>query len=105
MLTTALSNIDVVFARNTFSTESLPYAFGKSIFNRFYKSLCGIDFKKDAPPFRVINKKIVNYILQHPRPNVSYRLLPKTAGFSVANLTYSSHSIFKRTRPWRQSVN
>ena len=37
-----------------------------------------------------MNKSVVNFILQHPQPAMTYRHLPATGGFTHVNLTYSA---------------
>jgi len=59
-------------------------------FNAVYKWLGGIHLAKEAPQFRILSKRVVNFILQHPQPALSYRHLPATAGFERANLRYRS---------------
>jgi hypothetical protein len=38
----------------------------------------------------VLNKRVANFILQHPQPAVTYRHLPASGGFAKVNLTYSA---------------
>jgi hypothetical protein len=45
---------------------------------------------KEAPQYRVLSRRIVNFILQHPQPATTYRHLPATGGFAQARLSYSS---------------
>jgi polyisoprenyl-phosphate glycosyltransferase len=91
MLERAASGADVVFARNTQKPpQTLAYRFGYSVFNVLYKWCTGIHLGNEAPKYRVLSNKVVNYILQHPKPSLIYRQLPATGGFIKANLTYSS---------------
>ncbi len=61
-----------------------------SCFNAVYKWVGGIHLAREAPQFRVLSKRVVNFVLQHPQPALSYRHLPATAGFERANLHYRS---------------
>ena len=91
MLDKAVSGADVVFANNKKKlAQSLAYRCAYAIFNGLYKSFNGIHLAKDAPHYRVLSKRVVNFILQHPHPAISYRHLPATGGFAHANLTYSA---------------
>lgn len=89
MLEPAVTGTDVVFARNQAPTRlGLAYRIANAAFNRIFRWLNGVDPGAEAPQYRVMSKKVVNYILQHPRPAAIYRLLPVTAGFTRANLAY-----------------
>lgn len=91
MLDAATTGADVVFAYNeTRQRRSFRYRFASAVFNRIYRSFTGIDLAKDAPHFRVLSKRVVNFVLQHPQPARAYRHLPASGGFSRANLRYSA---------------
>lgn len=91
MLDHAVKGTDVVFASNEQKQkQSLAYRTCFSIFNTLYKSFNGIHLAKEAPQYRVLSKRVVNFILQHPMPSVTYRHLPATGGFTQAHLTYSA---------------
>ena len=90
MLERAAGGADVVFACNDQKqSQSIAYRAASSIFNGMYKRLSGIDLAKEAPQYRLLSKRVVNFILQYPRPSIAYRYLPATAGFTRANLSYS----------------
>lgn len=89
MLDNAVEGNDVVFAHNKQKIkQGIFYQSAQSIFNNIYKWFNDIHLAKDAPSFRILSKKIVNFILQHPHPNIAYRHLPATSGFARSNLTY-----------------
>lgn len=91
MLDKAAGGADVVFANNQQKPpQSLAYRFAKTAFNSFYRAFNGINLSKEAPQYRILSKRVVNFILQHPQPAVSYRHLPATGGFSRVNLDYSA---------------
>lgn len=91
MLDKAVSGADVVFAKNKQKpAQSLAYEVAYSVFNKVYKSFNGIHLATEAPQYRVLSKRVINFILQHPQPSVTYRHLPATGGFARANLNYSS---------------
>jgi len=91
MIDKAVSGTDVVFASNQQkSNQSLVYISFYTIFNWLYKSFNGVSLEKDAPHYRVLSRRVVNFILQHPQPAVTFRHLPATGGFSRINLNYSS---------------
>ncbi|ACE83373.1 glycosyltransferase [Cellvibrio japonicus] len=89
MLAKAVDGTDVVFARNTAKQKiGTIYHLGSWIFNSVYKKLNGVNLSKEAPQFRVLNKKIINFILQHKQPALAYRHLPATGGFNKTILDY-----------------
>lgn len=99
MLDKAVSGADVVFAANAqMAAQSLPYRATKAIFNALYKRFNGIHLGQDAPQYRVLSKRVVNFILQHPQPAVAYRHLPATGGFARAYLNYSAAPRAARTK-------
>lgn len=90
MLERAVTGADVVFAKNRKrALQSLGYRASYSVFNFLYKRFNGVNLAREAPLFRLLNKRVANFILQHPQPAVTYRHLPATGGFSKVNLTYS----------------
>lgn len=91
MLDKAVTGADVVFAENQEKvSQSLAYRMAYAVFNNLYKYLNGIHLAKEAPQFRILSKRVVNFILQHAQPAMTYRHLPATGGFTRVNLTYSA---------------
>lgn len=91
MLDRAVKGADVVFALNgQRPRQSLAYRACNLIFNTLYKSFNGIHLAREAPQYRVLSKRVVNFILQHTMPSVTYRYLPASGGFTKAHLAYST---------------
>ena len=91
MLDKAVCGADVVFAKNDQSnSQGFIYDTANSIFNAIYKYFTGVNLVNDAPRYRVLNKRVVNFILQHPQPALTYRHLPATSGFQRVNMKYSA---------------
>ena len=91
MLDKAVSGADVVFANNEQKpAQSLAYRNAYIVFNRLYKWFSDINLAQEAGQYRVLSRKVVNFILQHPQPAITYRHLPATGGFARANLSYSA---------------
>lgn len=91
MLEHAARGADVVFVCNTEHTsQSLLYRFAFKLFHRAYRWCNGIHLVRDAPQFRLLTKKVINFILQHPKPTMIYRHLPATGGFARTCLSYSA---------------
>lgn len=93
MLEKAVAGADVVFASNSQrGAGSVAYRGANSVFNWLYKAFNGVHLSKDAPHYRVLSKSVINFILRHPQPALSYRHLPATAGFSRANMVYEGRA-------------
>jgi hypothetical protein len=91
MLDHAVGGADIVFAANSQKPrETFAYRACFVAYNTLYRYLSGIHLDQGAPRYRLLSKRLVNFILQHPQPYVTYRYLPVTAGFSRACLTYST---------------
>ncbi|MDD2774362.1 MAG: glycosyltransferase [Gallionella sp.] len=91
MLDKAVSGADVVFAHNEQKArQNFAYRSAYSVFNWLYKMLNDIHLAKEAPQYRVLSKRVINFILQHPQPAITYRHLPATGGFAKVNLSYSA---------------
>lgn len=91
MLDQAVSGADVVFANNAQkSVQSLAYRGANIVFHSLYNRFNGVHLAKEAPQYRILSKRVINFILQHPHPAMSYRHLPATGGFARAYLNYSS---------------
>jgi glycosyltransferase involved in cell wall biosynthesis len=106
MLDHAVSGADVVFAQNLQqSKQSWSYRLAYAVFDRLYKRFNGIDLAKEAPQYRLLSKRVVNFILQHPQPALTYRHLPASGGFARANLRYSAAPRPGQTKRLGESID
>lgn len=106
MLDKAVSGMDVVFASNEQKVEqSLFYRAAYAVFNTVYKAFNDIHLAKEAPQYRVLSKRVVNFILQHPQPAMTYRHLPATGGFARVNLSYSATPKGSHTKHLGESMD
>lgn len=105
MLDKAVTGTDVVFANNLQKPrQSIAYRSADTIFNWLYKSFNGIHLAKEAPQYRVLNKRVINFILQHPQPSLTYRHLPATGGFSRVNMEYSTKPRVQNAKKLGESI-
>ncbi|MDB5988710.1 MAG: glycosyl transferase [Herbaspirillum sp.] len=106
MLDKAASGADVVFANNRQKAkQSLAYRTAYAIFIRLYKWFNSIHLSKEAPQYRVLTKRVVNFILQHPQPAITYRHLPASGGFAKVNLDYDSKPLSARPKRLGESID
>ena len=106
MLDKAVTGADVVFANNRQkSIQSFAYRTAYAVFNVLYKSFNGIHLTKEAPHYRLLSRRVVNFIFQHPQPAVTYRHLPATGGFARVNLDYSAVPKVSRPKQLGESID
>ncbi len=106
MLDKAVRGADVVFANNQQKPrQGLAYRFAYGAFNYLYKLFNGIHLAKEAPHYRLLSKRVVNFILQHPQPAVTYRHLPATGGFVRINMEYSAKPRARTPKKLGESID
>ncbi len=106
MLNKAVMGVDVVFANNQQKIrQSLAYRAAHAAFNFLYKSFNGIHLATEAPQYRLLSKRVVNFILQHPQPALTYRHLPATGGFARINMEYSRKPLARNTKKFGESID
>jgi len=106
MLEQATEGADVVFASNQQKpAQSWAYRTAYTVFHRLYSAFNGVHLAKEAPQFRILNKRVINFILQHPQPAMTYRHLPATGGFARAYLTYSATPASPATKRLGESID
>lgn len=106
MLEQAVSGMDVVFALNELTPRrSVGYRLAERVFQSIFRWFNGIQLDRDAPRFRLLSKRVVNFILQHPQPAITYRHLPARAGFARANLNYRSQPRLADPKSVRNSID
>jgi len=106
MLDKAVSGADVVFANNKQKpTQSFAYRCSSAIFNGIYKLFSGINLVAEAPKYRILSKRVINFILQHAQPAITYRHLPASGGFARVNLNYSAAPKALHSRRLGESID
>ena len=105
MLEKAVSGSDVVFASNQLKPkQTFGYRMANGFFNFMYKQFNGINLSREAPEFRVLSKRVINFILQHNQPAISYRHLPASAGFVKSYIEYKSEPKERRSKKLSESI-
>ncbi|MDI6529453.1 glycosyltransferase [Pseudomonas otitidis] len=106
MFDKAVMGADVVFANNLQKPrQSFVYRAAFAGFNFLYKSFNGIHLAKEAPQYRLLSKRVVHFILQHPQPAVTYRHLPATGGFARVNMEYSAKPLARNAKKLGESID
>ncbi len=105
MLERGLDGADVVFAANLAKPrQSLTYRMISTGFHAVYQWLCSVNLEKEAAQYRLLSRRLVNFILRHPAPSISYRHLPATGGFARLNLSYHAHPKVERKKSLTESI-
>lgn len=105
LLDKSASGADVVFAYNQYKpSQSFAYRVAYLIFNYLYKYFNGIDLAKEAPQYRLLSKQVINFILRHPQPALTYRHMPATGGFVRANMQYCAKPLTKKSKKLWDSI-
>lgn len=106
MLAEATSGVDVVYARNDQKPEQpVVYRWSLAFFNKLYQWFSGVHLAKDAPQYRLLSKRVINYILQHAQPVISYRHLPASGGFTRAAMRYSAKPLASSPKSLADSID
>ncbi|NMZ01716.1 glycosyltransferase [Pseudomonas proteolytica] len=106
MLNQAVRGADVVFANNAQKPkQGLIYRGANTIFHGLYNRFNGVHLAKEAPQYRILSKRVINFILQHPQPVMTYRHLPATGGFAKAYLNYSCTPQASRPKRLGESID
>lgn len=106
MLNQAVRGADVVFANNAQKPkQGLIYRGANTIFHSLYNRFNGVHLDKEAPQYRILSKRVINFILQHPQPVMTYRHLPATGGFAKAYLNYSCTPQASRPKRLGESID
>jgi hypothetical protein len=106
MLDKAVSGADVIFANNKKKPrQSLAYKAACAVFNGLYKRFSGIHLATEAPQYRILSRTVINFILQHPQPAMTYRHLPATGGFARVNLDYSATPKTSKRKKLGESID
>jgi polyisoprenyl-phosphate glycosyltransferase len=106
MLEQAVTGSDVVFARDTTPhRQPALYRTASWLFDRAYHWFNGVYLVDEAPHYRVVSRRVVNFILQHPQPALAYRHLPATGGFHKTRLDYTGPPRAARHKPLGDSVD
>lgn len=98
VLDKACNGCDIVTV-NAGSNESRPsitQKIARSMFSKVYRGLTGIDLENESSPFRLLSRRVINYILQHPMPAMKYRFLP-TTGFTSEHMQSSDLVFYRRS--------
>jgi len=106
MLNEAVLGADLVFAYNRQnSVGGIGYLLARVIFNYVWKWFTGIDLTKEVPRYRVLSKRVVNFLIQYPQPVLAYRHLISARGFIRSSLTYKSSRRVGQRKRFSESVD
>ncbi|GJE57707.1 Prophage bactoprenol glucosyl transferase [Methylobacterium thuringiense] len=89
MLERISEGYELVFVRNVapVAQTALEAALA-GLFRRAYRALTGLDLTQEGAQSRLMSRRLINFLLQHPQPVFRYRTLPALAGCSKCTITY-----------------
>ncbi len=83
MLQQTQKGADVVFATPRGHRGGSPiYRLAAAAFHWLYQRCNGVHLAREAPRYRMLSRRVIQFILQHPQPSLAYRHLPATGGFA-----------------------
>lgn len=96
MLQKISESYELVFVQNVAPVQQAWFEGAiAGIFRKTYKMLTGLDLTRDGAQSRLMSRRLINFLLQHPQPVFRYRTLPALAGCSKCTITY--HGQRRRT--------
>lgn len=106
MLDRAMQGADVVFAENLHKPrQGLAYRVSSAFFYAVYRWLSGVDLGHEAQRYRIMSRRVINYVLKHPSPAMAYRYLPVSGGFPRASLRYEARPAMPAQKRLGESVD
>lgn len=79
---------EIIFAKNRLKQNSFLYNFTYYFYNLIFKILSGINLSDESPSFRLISRRVVNYLLKFSDSAQQYRFLTANAGFTKKIIYY-----------------
>jgi len=106
MLAKAATGVDIVFANNKIKpARSYSYRAAHAVFNALFRLFTGVNLTKEAQNYRVLSRRVANFVLQHPQQStMAYRYLPATGGFSRISMEYSAAPDRKNVKRLRENI-
>ncbi len=74
-------------------------------FIALYRLISGYDLDVDASRYRLMSRRLVNYLLQHEDIHLTYLLSPLAGGFRSDQLLYDTERSERRTRGFREGAS
>jgi hypothetical protein len=114
MLEKIAENYELVFLQNIApNNQSWLESALSNVFCKTYRALTGLDLTRDGTQSRLMSRRLINFLLQHPQPIFRYRTLPALAGCSRCTITYhgrrrhthESHFMPRARRAWSLLLN
>ncbi|GEP01863.1 bactoprenol glucosyl transferase [Methylobacterium haplocladii] len=92
MLQKISEKYELVFIQNVAPVDQSVFEAALArLFRRTYKVLTGLDLTREGAQSRLMSRRLVNFLLQHPQPVFRYRTLPALAGCSKCTIVYNGH--------------
>ena len=99
LLKQSIPNSDITFVLNKFKKKvNLFSTFIICVFNFLSKILSQPKPENNDSDYRMLSKKVVNFILNYPRPSIIFNNLASVTGFSKNILSYDYEYVKKKKK-------
>lgn len=91
MLQKTQEGYDVVLARaetGQAKSSSFLYNLLSGVFMKLFQFISKLDLQQDAPRYRVLSRRVLNFILQHDSAFIMHQMLPVVSGFNKMTIDY-----------------
>ncbi|MEQ8651080.1 MAG: glycosyltransferase [Kiloniellales bacterium] len=108
LLESALAGHDLVVAVRSDAKKRSRKSFtglAAKAFIALYRLISGYDLDVDASRYRLMSRRLINYLLQHEDVHITYLLSPIVGGFKTDRLVYDSAKSKRKTRGFREGVS
>lgn len=108
LLERALAGHDLVVAVRSDAKKRSRKSFtglAAKAFIALYRLISGYDLDIDASRYRLMSRRLINYLLQHEDVHINYLLSPIVGGFKTDRLVYDSAKSKRKTRGFREGVS
>ncbi len=102
----AANSNDIVFTRRTYprGRRSLPSTMIYRVFGAATKVSTGLDLDSYSTSLIAMSRRVINYLLQCPDPQINFRNLPSTTGFRRTLITIPPRRITGRDINLKESL-
>ncbi len=86
---------DIVYGNDVNATKSsLSYRLLSFVFHGIYKFINGSSIERQPTTFKVLSRRIINYIGQFKQPLIKFRYIDSNSNIAVKQINYSSNNNF-----------
>lgn len=84
---------------------NFPYRALRGLFRLIYRAINRKSIHRNDPPFKVLSKNLINYILRHQEPLIKYKFLNPESIFSSKELSYNAKIISSERKNFYKGID